>query len=95
LGQTAPNPVLTTIRYFRDEYEAHICKNKCPAGMCKSLITYLIDPEFCKGCGLCAKKCPQQCISGEKKKPHVIDKEKCIKCGMCMDICKFDAVKPV
>ena len=93
LGQTAPNPVLTTIRYFRDEYEAHIYKNKCPAGVCKSLITYLIDPDLCKGCGLCAKKCPQQCISGEKKKPHVIDQEKCIKCGMCMDVCKFDAVK--
>ncbi len=95
LGQTAPNPVLTTIRYFRDEYEVHIHKNKCPAGVCKSLITYLIDSELCKGCGLCAKKCPQQCISGEKKKPHVIDKEKCIKCGVCIEVCKFDAVKHV
>ena len=95
LGQTAPNPVLTTIRYFREECEAHIYKNKCPAGVCKSLITYLIDPDLCKGCGLCAKKCPQQCISGEKKKPHLIDEEKCIKCGMCMDVCKFDAVKIV
>lgn len=93
LGQTAPNPVLTTIRYFRDEYEAHIYKDKCPAGLCTSLVTYCIDPELCVGCGLCAKKCPQGCISGEKKKPHVIDTEKCIRCGVCMDVCKVDAVK--
>jgi len=95
LGQTAPNPVLTTIRYFRDEYEAHIYKSKCPAGVCASLVTYCIDPELCKGCGLCAKKCPQQCISGEKKQPHVIDKEQCVRCGVCMDVCKFDAVTHV
>ena len=95
LGQTAPNPVLTTIRYFREEYESHIFKEKCPAGVCKSLVTYCIDSELCKGCGLCAKKCPQQCISGEKKQPHVIDKEQCVRCGVCMDVCKFDAVTHV
>jgi NADH:ubiquinone oxidoreductase subunit F (NADH-binding)/(2Fe-2S) ferredoxin len=95
LGQTAPNPVLTTIRYFRNEYESHIYKDKCPAGLRKSLITYCIDKDLCKGCGLCAKKCPQQCISGEKKEPHLIDKEQCIRCGVCVDVCKFDAVKHI
>lgn len=93
LGQTAPNPVLTTIRYFRGEYEAHIYKDKCPAGACKSLVSYCIDPELCIGCGLCAKKCPQQCISGEKKKPHAINAEQCIRCGVCREVCKVDAVK--
>jgi NADP-reducing hydrogenase subunit HndC len=95
LGQTAPNPVLTTIRYFRGEYEAHIYKDKCPAGACKSLVSYCIDPELCIGCGLCAKKCPQQCISGEKKKPHAINAEQCIRCGVCREVCKVDAVKSV
>lgn len=93
LGQTAPNPVLTTIRYFRGEYEAHIYKDKCPAGACKSLVSYCIDPELCIGCGLCAKKCPQQCIAGEKKKPHAINAEQCIRCGVCREVCKVDAVK--
>ena len=93
LGQTAPNPVLTTIRYFRDEYEAHIREKRCPAGKCKALITYYIDPELCTGCMLCAKKCPTACISGEKKQPHVIDTAECIKCDTCRQVCKFDAVR--
>lgn len=87
LGQSAPNPVLTTIRYFREEYEAHIYDKKCPAMACKAFISYVIDPEKCKGCALCAKKCPVDCISGEKKKPYVIDQEKCIKCGNCLEVC--------
>ncbi len=92
LGQTAPNPVLTTLRYFRDEYEAHIYDKKCPAGVCKELITYFIDSDKCTGCMLCKKKCPQECISGEKKQPHEIDQEKCITCGICYNACKFDAI---
>jgi NADH:ubiquinone oxidoreductase subunit F (NADH-binding)/(2Fe-2S) ferredoxin len=93
LGNTAPNPVLTTIRYFRDEYEAHIRANRCPSGVCKALITYSIDPENCTGCTVCAKNCPVECISGERKQTHVIDQEKCIKCGMCHSVCNFDAVR--
>ena len=92
LGQTAPNPVLTTIRYFRDEYEAHINDKKCPAGECMDLLLYRIDPEKCKGCTMCARNCPVKAISGETKKPHVIDESKCIKCGHCMTLCKFDAI---
>ncbi len=92
LGGTAPNPVLSTIRYFRDEYKSHIEDNSCPAGVCKALITYSIDPEKCKGCRLCAKNCPQEAIRGEAKEPHVIDTDKCIKCGVCSDVCKFEAV---
>ncbi len=92
LGQTAPNPVLTTLRYFRDEYEAHINEKKCPAGECAALLTYRIDAEKCKGCHLCAKNCPARCITGETKKPHVIDAAKCIKCGTCKSVCRFDAV---
>jgi NADP-reducing hydrogenase subunit HndC len=92
LGGSAPNPVLTTIRYFRDEYLAHIRDHRCPAGVCQALITYSIDPDACTGCGVCAANCPQNCITGEKKKPHVIDEEACIRCGMCLDGCKFDAV---
>lgn len=92
LGQTAPNPVLTTIKYFRDEYEAHIYEKKCPAKKCHALITYEIIPEKCPGCGLCAKYCPTEAISGEKKKPYVIDNEKCVRCGLCMKVCRLDAI---
>jgi len=92
LGKTAPNPVLTTLRYFPEEYEAHVRDRKCPAGVCKALVTYRIDPETCTGCTVCARGCPAEAISGEKKQPHVIDAEKCTKCGICYDNCKFDAV---
>jgi len=92
LGGTAPNPVLSTLRYFRDEYESHIKEKKCPAGVCKALITYSINKEECKGCRLCAKNCPQEAITGEAKEPHTIDQDKCIKCGVCVDVCKFEAV---
>jgi NADP-reducing hydrogenase subunit HndC len=92
LGQTAPNPVLSTLRYFKDEYVAHIVDKKCPAGVCKSLLQFTIDPEKCKGCTACAKNCPVNAISGEKKKPHTIDTAKCIKCGNCIEKCKFDAI---
>lgn len=92
LGATAPNPVLSTIRYFKDEYITHIKDKKCPAGVCKALITYFITDNKCTGCGACVKVCPSGAILGEKKKPHKIDIDKCIKCGMCFDVCKFDAV---
>ncbi|WP_222850423.1 NADH-quinone oxidoreductase subunit NuoF [Paenibacillus tengchongensis] len=92
LGQTAPNPVLSTIKYFRDEYVAHITEQKCPAGVCKSLISYEIDAQLCKGCSLCARKCPTDAISGKPKEPYVIEKATCIKCGVCFDVCKFKAV---
>ncbi len=93
LGGTAPNPVITTLRYFRDEYEAHIRDKKCPGGVCKALITYSIDAEKCTGCTVCSKKCPQDAIAGERKAAHVIDQPNCIKCGVCLDTCKFNAVK--
>ena len=92
LGQTAPNPVLSTMRYFRDEYIAHVQDKKCPAGVCKGLLSFSIDPAKCKGCSLCAKKCPVGAISGEIKSPFKIDTAKCIKCGVCASNCKFDAI---
>ncbi len=92
LGQTAPNPVLSTLRYFRDEYIAHIQDKTCPAGVCKHLMKYTIDPDKCKGCTLCARNCPVGAISGTVKKPHVIDGSKCIKCGACMEKCRFGAI---
>jgi len=95
LGKTAANPVLSTIRYFRDEYEAHIKDKRCPAGVCRALITFSIDEEKCTGCGACAKACPQNAITGAKKQPHKIDTDKCIKCGICRTVCKFDAIKVV
>ncbi len=92
LGQTAPNPVLATIKFFRDEYEAHIYEKRCPAGHCKALARYTIDPEKCKGCSACSRKCPVNAISGVVKSPFVIDQDKCIKCGTCLDTCKFGAI---
>ncbi len=93
LGQTAPNPVLTTIKYFRNEYEAHIKNKKCPAKSCPDLLAYTIDADKCRGCTLCAKKCPADAISGEVKSAHTIDQNKCIKCGSCVNVCRFGAVK--
>ena len=92
LGGTAPNPVLTTIKYFRDEYLAHIKEQRCPAGVCKALITYQIKADKCTGCMACARNCPKSCISGEKKEPHTIDAAECIRCGVCLESCKFEAV---
>ena len=92
LGQTAPNPVLATLKFFRDEYIAHVVDKKCPAGVCKKLLNYTIDPEKCRGCTLCARKCPASAITGSVKTPHTIDTTKCIKCGACMESCKFGAI---
>ncbi len=92
LGKTAANPVLSTLRYFRDEYEAHIRDKRCPARVCRNLLTYSILEDVCTGCGACARKCPVEAISGEKKEPHSIDPEKCTRCGTCLNVCKFDAV---
>jgi NADP-reducing hydrogenase subunit HndC len=92
LGQTAPNPVLSTLRYFKDEYVAHVVDKKCPAGVCKALLSYIIDADKCKGCTLCARICPNGAISGKVKEAHLIDQSKCIKCGACMEKCRFGAI---
>ncbi|MBP7935091.1 MAG: NADH-quinone oxidoreductase subunit NuoF [Phycisphaerae bacterium] len=93
LGQSAPNPVLSTLRWFRDEYDAHVYERNCPAGACRELLLYRIDAELCRGCGLCAKKCPAEAIMGAPKSPHYIVPDKCIGCGTCEDVCRFEAVK--
>ena len=95
LGQTAPNPVLSTLRYFRSEYEAHIKRKHCPAGVCKALLHYSINPNICVGCGLCKSKCPADAIIGALKKPHVIDPRICIKCGTCINTCRVGAIHVV
>ncbi|MBT1248239.1 MULTISPECIES: NADH-quinone oxidoreductase subunit NuoF [unclassified Thermosipho (in: thermotogales)] len=95
LGQTAPNPVLSTLRYYKDEYLAHVREKKCPANKCKALISYVIDPEKCVGCTACARVCPASCISGEVRKVHEIDQSACVKCGSCIEVCRFGAISKV
>jgi NADH-quinone oxidoreductase subunit F len=92
LGKTAPNPVLSTLRHFREEYEAHVFQKRCPTHRCKGLAKPMIDAVLCKGCTLCAKKCPVEAITGERKQVHIIDEEKCIKCGECAVVCRLGAV---
>jgi len=92
LGRAAPNPVLSTLTHFREEYLAHVRDKRCPAKKCTALIRYEIDPEKCVGCTACARNCPVECISGERRHPHVIDQARCIKCGRCFQVCRFDAV---
>ena len=92
LGQSAPNPVLSTLKYFRDEYVAHVVEKRCPAGVCRNLTRYIIDAGKCKGCTLCARNCPVNAITGTVKAPHVIDQNKCIHCGLCLNNCRFDAI---
>ncbi len=95
LGKTAANPVLSTIRYFREEYEQHIVEHRCPAKVCRSLFLYEIDPEVCTGCGICRKNCPEEAITGERREPHIIDQDKCTKCGTCFEKCPFTAIMKV
>jgi ferredoxin len=92
LGQSAPNPVLSGLKYFKDEYEEHLYDRKCEAKVCKELLTYSVNAEFCNGCGLCARKCPSDAIIGERKHPYHIVESKCIKCGMCVETCRFEAI---
>jgi ferredoxin len=92
LGKTAPNPVLSTLRYFRPEYEAHVFQKRCPAGRCAALLDYCIDPVKCRGCGVCIRKCPSGAISGVRKEAHHINPELCIKCGACAAACKLNAI---
>ena len=95
LGKTAANPVLSTVRYFRDEYLEHIESQRCPAKECRGLFAYEIDPEVCTGCTICAKNCPVDAITGERREPHVIDQETCTKCGTCFEKCPFTAILKV
>jgi NADH-quinone oxidoreductase subunit F len=97
LGKSAPNPVLSTIRYFRDEYEAHIKQKRCPAYFCKEMVSYYIDPEKCQACTMCLRKCPAEAIDGGKNKIHIIDQEKCTKCKTCFEVCpnRFNAVERI
>jgi NADH-quinone oxidoreductase subunit F len=92
LGKTAPNPVLSTLKYFRDEYNAHVFEGRCPANRCEAFKKYTIVEDKCKSCGICARKCPVEAIEGAKGVPYTIDKDKCIKCGACVESCKFDAI---
>ena len=92
LGQSLSNPVLSSLKHFKEEYQEHVQNKRCPAGVCKALISFSINKDVCTGCTLCAKKCPQDAISGAAKEPHEIDADKCIKCGVCVDVCKFEAV---
>lgn len=92
LGQTAPNPILSTLRYFKDEYIAHVKDKKCPAAVCKDLLSYQINPDKCRGCTACIKVCPNDAITGKVREVHSINSNKCIKCGACMEKCRFDAI---
>lgn len=95
LGATAGNPVLSTLKYFRDEYEAHVRERTCPAGVCRNLFRYVVDPDSCNGCTLCVKQCPAGAIRGERKQPHRIEEAACIKCGVCFEVCRPGAVRKV